>query len=67
MRVRRALHLLFYSISVPQNYLNSFSFSAAQEYNGEVRPRYSLAGVRPTDYAAESRRLLGLLAAPAAA
>lgn len=41
--------------------------ATTQEYNGEVRPRYAVADVRQTDYAGECRRLLALIAAPAAA
>ena len=37
-----------------------------QEYQGEVRQRYSLADIRATDYAAESRRLLALITPTAA-
>lgn len=36
-----------------------------QEYQGEMRQRFSVADIRPTDYAVESRRLLGLIAAAA--
>ncbi|KAL4439681.1 hypothetical protein ABPG75_002682 [Micractinium tetrahymenae] len=35
---------------------------ARAEYQGEMRQRYSVADIRPTDYATESRRLLGLIA-----
>lgn len=34
-----------------------------QEYQGEMRQRFSVADIRPTNYASESRRLLGLIEA----
>lgn len=34
-----------------------------REYNGEQRVRYSVADIKPLDYASESRRLLGLIQA----
>lgn len=36
-----------------------------QEYNGETRQRYALQDIRPTDYAAECRRLLACISTAA--
>ena len=35
--------------------------SPRREYQGEQRVRYAVADIKPMDYAAESRRLLGLI------